>query len=162
MVRLEYAGAVGGSGSSEPRWIWVPDSGSLYGSSEGKLRLYSVRTNQAWRSLWAGLSRSTMEVLPIVLEYGKASNEGILLRLRLGQTFMEMKNPAADLRLRGWIRTLGSRYGNLREWPSCGCKAVYGYKGGPEIMVDDRRVALPGTWERMTCVIEAETKWQVV
>ena len=67
---------------------------------------------------------------------------------------MEMKNPADDPKVRGWIRNLGIRFGNLRNWPSCGCKAVYGSKGGPEMVVDDRRVALPGTWEMMTCVIE--------
>ena len=78
---------------------------------------------------------------------------------------MEMKNPAADPKVRGWSRHLGIIVGNLREWPSCGCKAVYGYKGGPEIMDDGRRAALPGTWEKMVCVIEVlrpNGKWRPV
>ena len=75
---------------------------------------------------------------------------------------MKMKNPAADRNVRGWIMGLRTRFGEVRCWPRCGCKAVYGSKGTPEIMVDDRKVALPGTWEKMTCVVEVlrpDGKW---
>ena len=66
----------------------------------------------------------------------------------------EMKNPAADLRVRSWVTDLAIRIRKLQKWPCCGRKAVYGSKGRPEILADDRRVALPGTWEKMTCVVE--------
>ena len=65
---------------------------------------------------------------------------------------MDMKNPADGPNVRSWIKNLGVRFGNIRNWPSCGCKAVYGSKGRPEMMVDDRKVALPCTWDMITCV----------
>ena len=67
---------------------------------------------------------------------------------------MELKNPAADLNVRNWVTKFALKYVKLSKYPCCGCKAVYGSRGRPEVLVDETRVALPGTWEKMTCVVE--------
>ena len=78
---------------------------------------------------------------------------------------MELKNPAADLNVRNWVTKFALKYVKLSKYPCCGCKAVYGSRGRQEVLVDETKVTLPGTWDKMTCVVEIlrpDGKWDAI